>query len=72
MVREVIEHSSCAGGAVAAGHALAIEEHIFALEGAGEIGFGAVFRLLRALDRTTHQHNFRLPENGNQAVVPDT
>ena len=73
MAIEVVEDATrAAGRTVAASHALLAEEVVFALERAGQIGFGAVFRRLRALDRTTHQHNFRLPENGNQAVVPDT
>jgi hypothetical protein len=31
VVREVIEDAACAGGSVAAGHALAIKEDVFAL-----------------------------------------
>ena len=39
MVREVIEHTARTGGAVAAGHALTVEEYVLALRRAGKIGF---------------------------------
>ena len=40
MVREVIEHAARAVDPVAAGHALAVKEDIFAFDGPAEIGFG--------------------------------
>jgi len=40
MVREIIEDAARTGGTVAAGHALAVKEDIFALGCSGKIGFG--------------------------------
>jgi hypothetical protein len=40
LIGEVIEHSACAGGAVAAGCTLAIEKHVFGLQRSGEITLG--------------------------------